>query len=401
MRLQGEIILAQPVRAHMLVLLLVAIVAIMAVWIALGTYARTETARGILVTDSPSAKIVAIRPGVVTELAVNEGDPVEAGQRLAVVRVEQSDAGGASAIADSLAAIEIQRGLAGRQQELARARATSERSRLRATLAGLERQRSDLSSQIALQEDLVRSVQDTLERYESVAERGFVSKVEVERKRQATLAARQELSRLNQQMNGLIAQENQGRADLVRVEADLGSSVTSARAASQSLAQQGAQLRGERAYTLAAPIAGRVTTLQTAVGRTVDGAVPLMVIVPEGSMLHANVYAPTRAIGFVEPGQEVRLLFDAFPYQRFGSFSGRITGISRTVIDPRELSAPLKIEEAVYRIRVQPDSQTVEAFGETLPLQPGMTLSANLILDERSFLDWLLQPLTAVLNRNQ
>jgi membrane fusion protein len=129
-------------------------------------------------------------------------------------------------------------------------------------------------------------------------------------------------------------------------------------------------------------------------------ATPMMIIIPEGSRLHAEIYAPTRAIGFVKPGQEVRLLYEAFPYQRFGSFQGKVTRVSRTVIDPRELTAPLKAEEPVYRIEVALDRQSVEAFGDRLALQPGMTLSANLILDRRSFLDWLLQPLNAVMMRS-
>jgi membrane fusion protein len=126
-----------------------------------------------------------------------------------------------------------------------------------------------------------------------------------------------------------------------------------------------------------------------------------MTIVPEGSSLHAEVYAPTRAIGFVEPGQEVRLLYDAFPYQRFGSFTGRIVRVSRAAIDPRDLSVPLHLEEAVYRIEVAPEAQSVDAFGAAQPLQPGMTLSANIVLDRRSFLDWLLTPINAVLRRNR
>ena len=59
-----------------------------------------------------------------------------------------------------------------------------------------------------------------------------------------------------------------------------------------------------------------------------------------------------------------------------------------------------RVEEPVYRLEVVPDAQSVAAFGELLPLQPGMTLSANLILDRRPFLDWLLTPINAVLQRN-
>jgi membrane fusion protein len=399
-RVYGEIVLGQPVGTQALVVLLAGIIALLAAWLVLGQYTRTETARGILVTDSASAKVVAVRPGLVTRLAVREGDLVRPGQMLASIQVEPGRDGGGSAIADSLTAVAAQRRLAEDQVRYAGQRAGSERARLLATLAGLAQQRLDLAGQIGLQRQLVGSAQEMFNRIGSVLEKGFVSRVEYERRRQAMLAARQQLGQLQQQSNALAAEERRTAAELARIDADAGTAVATARSAFESLAQQQAQLASERSYAIAAPVAGRVTALQVAAGRTVDSSVPLMIIVPEGSALHADVYAPTRAIGFVKPGQEVRLLFDAFPYQRFGSFKGRVARISRTAIDPRELSAPLKIEEAVYRIEVVPERQQVEAFGETLPLQPGMTLNASLILDRRSFLDWLLTPLRAVLRRS-
>ena len=124
-----------------------------------------------------------------------------------------------------------------------------------------------------------------------------------------------------------------------------------------------------------------------------------MVIVPDDAKLYANVFAPTRAIGFVKPGQEVRLLFDAFPYQRFGSHRGTVAYVSKTIIDPREVDVPFQIDEPVYRVAILLSKQEVNAFGEAVRLQPGMTLTANIVLEEQSFLEWLLTPLRAVLNR--
>jgi len=400
-RVHGEIVLSQPVGTQALVLLLFGIIAVLGAWIVFGEYTRTENALGILVTDDPTAKVVAIRPGLVTDLNVREGDLVRPGQRLAAIQVETAGETGGSAIAESISALEAQRGLSAEQIRLAGLRAQSERARLAAALAGIGQQRRDLAGQVQLQEQLVASSQQTFESLKDIVEKGFLSRVEYERRRQQLLVSQQQLAQLRGQVNALAAEERRNAAELARAGADAGSEVASAQTAAQTLAQQRAQLRSERAYTVNAPIAGRVTALQTAPGRTVDASVPLMSIVPEGSKLHADVYAPTRAIGFVKPGQEVRLLYDAFPYQRFGSFSGTVTNITRVVLDPRELSVPLKIEEAVYRIEVTPDAQTVQAFGDRLPLQPGMTLTANLILDRRSFLDWLLQPLNAVLNRNR
>lgn len=400
-RVLGEIMLGQPVGTQALVLLIVGIIAALAAWVMLGTYTRTETARGILVTDLPTAKIVAQRPGVIASMPVREGDRVRAGQLLAIVRTEPSREQGGSNIADRLSAVSQQRRLADDQVRIAGLRASSERSRISAIIAGLRQQQSDLAGQISLQRQVVESSQEIFDRMAPVLDKGYVSRVDFERRRQAMLGARQQLAQLQQQSNSFAAEVRRTLAELARVNADTASTVVAAQSSAQSFAQQQAQLQSEREYALTAPIEGRLTAVQVAAGRAVDPSVPLMIIVPEGAALHAEVYAPTRAIGFVKPGQEVRLLFDAFPYQRFGSFQGRVTRVSRTVIDPRELTAPLKIEEAVYRIEVMPERQAVAAYGEKLSLQPGMTLNASLILDRRSFLDWLLQPLNAVTRRTR
>jgi len=400
-RVYGEIVLGQPVGTRALVLLLVAIVGLLVLWVTSGKYTRTETARGILTTDTASAKIIAARPGQIARLLVKEGDLVRPGQLLAMVQVEAGREAEGSAIGDSLIAVAAQQTLAESQIKLAEQRAKSERAQLAATSAGLAQQRNDLADQIDLQRQVVVSAQQTFDQAGSIVEKGYVSRLDYERRRQAMLGARQQLAQLRQQENALTTDERRTSAEFARVDVEARSAIASAQSLAQNFSQQHAQLGAERSYAIRAPIGGRVTALQASLGRAVDAGIPLMIVIPESSLLHVDVYAATRAIGFVKPGQEVRLLYDAFPYQRFGSFTGRITRVSLTVLDPRELSVPLKIDEPVYRIEVAPSQQSIDAFGEKLPLQPGMTLTANLILDRRSFLDWLLQPLNAVLKRSQ
>ncbi|MFN7400550.1 MAG: HlyD family efflux transporter periplasmic adaptor subunit [Sandaracinobacter sp.] len=175
--------------------------------------------------------------------------------------------------------------------------------------------------------------------------------------------------------------------------------ITQLKASMAQLEMASAQQAGEKGYQITAPIKGRVTAVQAASGRFADGRVPLLTIVPEGAIMRAELYAPSRAMGFVQPGQEVRVMYDAFPYQRFGSFAGRVEQVSRTVIAPGEADAPLQLTEPVYRIRVALPQQGVPAYGGVAPLQPGMTLKANIVLERRSFLQWLLDPIMAVRNR--
>ena len=398
-RLHGEVVLSQPLSTRLMVAALFAIIAMIVAWVSVGTYARVETVPGILSTDLPSAKVIASIPGVITELGVSEGQLVQKGDRLAVVSVDRRSLNGGAVAGRSITALNERRRLAEGQVGLASRRMTSERARLFSVTRAAEQQADSLRDQIGLQEQLVASNQALFNQIAKVVEKGFVSRVEYERRRQTLLGSQQSLAGLRQQLVSRLAEATQARAQIASMEVEALQGRSEIQSSLQTLDQQQAQLEGEQAYIMTAPISGRVTALQVAVGRTANPNLPLMLVVPEASQLHADLYAPTRAIGFVKKGQETRILFDAFPYTRFGSFGGKVQSVSRIVIDPREAEVPIKLEEAVYRVTVALDRQAVDAYGEKIALQPGMTLQANIVLERQSFLAWLLQPLNAVFKR--
>lgn len=382
-----------------MVIVIVAIAAAAVAWVIFGSFARTEQVRGILVTEQPSSKIVARLPGIVTELAAREGMLVSKGDRLAVISLDRDAASGVAVAAEGIASLDARKSLAQEQIALVARRAAADRERLNSAAATAAAQAKDLEGQIRLQEDVVRSNQTMFDQIAKVVDRGFVSKVEMERRRQGLISSQQALSTLRQQLAQRHADTAAARTELMAISVDSARSEADIRASMQSLSQQRAQMEGERAYVVTAPVSGRITAVQTGVGRLATSSAPLLTIVPTGSPLKAELFAPTRAIGFVRPGQETRILYDAFPYQRFGSFAGRIEEISKVVIDPREVDAPIKLEEPVYRVTVALTGQQVQAFGENIPLQAGMALRATIILERESFLDWLLKPLRAVSRR--
>lgn len=118
-----------------------------------------------------------------------------------------------------------------------------------------------------------------------------------------------------------------------------------------------------------------------------------MQIVPDGDTLHAELFVPSRAIGFVEVGQSVRLLYDAFPYQHYGSHRGRVVEVSRTVLDGTEIAVPFKLDGPAYRAVVALERPDVAAHGKRIALQPDMLLKADIILEKRTLVDWILNPL--------
>ena len=90
-------------------------------------------------------------------------------------------------------------------------------------------------------------------------------------------------------------------------------------------------------------------------------------------------------------------MYQAFPYQKFGTAKGRILTVSRTVLGPQEVAIPgLQVSEPVFRVKVALQSDRVTAYGQEILIQPGMLLSAGVVIDRRSLLEWLLDPIYAV-----
>jgi membrane fusion protein len=91
--------------------------------------------------------------------------------------------------------------------------------------------------------------------------------------------------------------------------------------------------------------------------------------------------------------------YQAFPYQRFGSFDGRVVEIARTLMSPEDLDVPVNTNQPFYRVTVRLTSQQVETGAMNFPLQAGMQLDADLSLERRRLIEWAIEPLQSVTKR--
>ena len=148
-----------------------------------------------------------------------------------------------------------------------------------------------------------------------------------------------------------------------------------------------------------ASAAGTVTALTADPGQAVNAGAPLATIIPAGSVLEAHLMAPSRAIGFIEPGQTVLLRLTAFPYQKFGQAKGTVIRVEQSPIaDTGGTSANVDAAatEPVYRIVVQLAQQSVSAYGKEQQYRAGMTLEADIRQDRRRLIDWVIDPIISV-----
>lgn len=378
---------------------LAASVILAAVFIASMPYARRQPAIGLVVPEGGAVRVTAPQPGTLLELFVADGALVEAGTALFSLGYGRSLQDGGSLQASLRQALDRQEALLQEQIASEAIRVGHERSGLDSRLAGLEAERQNLDGQRALLEQRVRVAAD---RFQSVAElrrRGLITETDFRAREDAWLTRRQDLAAAEQRLDAIAHGARQVALQLAQLPADSLDRIARLRGAVAELQQQKAQAAAQGGAVVRAPVAGRVTALQAAIGQQLDPAKPLMSLVPAEAAMHAELFVPPRAIGFVRPGQAVRLTYDAFPLQRFGAHGGVIDSVSATMLTPEEVTGPLRPQGPAYRVSVRLDRQHVTAGLREMPLQPDMTLRADIVLERRTVLDWALEPLSALLVR--
>jgi membrane fusion protein len=98
-------------------------------------------------------------------------------------------------------------------------------------------------------------------------------------------------------------------------------------------------------------------------------------------------------------GNNTRLRFDAFPYQRFGFINSEIVRIDQTLIAPNEVQLPISLQEPVYRLRAKLNQQQMQAFGKAFNLKSGKLFEADIVLEQRTLIEWLLEPIYSLRGR--
>lgn len=393
----GSITVAAPLSRWLLTLLASVLAAAILLFLFFGHYTSRETVAGTLVPSAGLLNVEAPSAGTVTKLHVHDGQQIKAGDVLLEISGDQDSAALGDTHALVAQQLDLQRSRL--QADLANQKQLSaqQTAALRAKIALLQSQLSQITGQLALQQQQVDSNQHLLDRIQPLLAKGYVSAVQIQQQTAALLNAQTQYKTLMRQQ--LDARQQLATADqqLAQLPLDDATRRNDTERQLASLTQSMAQNEQQRATVLRAPRAGVVSSVLLKPGQTVSVGQPLLSILPRGSTLQAQLLVPSRAIGFIEPGNRVVMRYQAFAYQKFGQQYGRITDISRSALSPGELAVLLgqssRQTEPMYRVRVKLDSQDVLAYGKPQPVKPGMALNADILMDRRRLIEWVFEPL--------
>lgn len=395
-RLDGEVLLRLSLQTRVLIILGALVILGTGLFLATASYARMETVSGWIVPEQGLIRVTARQGGIVEELQVSEGNHVTTGAAMATLRLSSDIGEGNAGVALARhldAQIEASRAEAIARREML----VSEERQLRAQRDALVREGDESRNRLATMGERMSLIQDNAERVESIAQRGFASTKMVEDAQINSLVAQQDTAEMRMMVSSLDRQISEIDGRLQSLPLDIRAADAQADANAARLAQRKTELSVQNRYQAAATVAGRVVAVPVVVGQSIEAGAVIAVLTPENSRLLAELYVPSRAAGFIRPGNETRLMYQAFPYQKFGTARGTVIEVSSTVLAPTEVALQgVSFNEPVFRVRVELESEVVDAYGQTMPLQPGMMLSANIVLDRRTLMEWLFDPIYAV-----
>lgn len=413
----GTIHLAQPLSSWLISGLAFVILLAFITFVLVGTITKKARVTGILVPGKGSLVINAPNAGVLVRTYITEGQRVRAGEPLFELSTERQGSRGeltaliAQQLKSRTSSLETERRLRLAQNE-------ERKTVLTQRLQSLNAEANQLAQETELIKRRLALAQQTLRKYETLQASGYFSAAQTQQQEEAVIDLSTRLANEGRTAAQLRATRLEVEGELAALATSLATDLAQLQRAQASLEQEIAENNSRKSVLITAPQDGKLTTITYQAGQAINGGQTLATLIPMRSdnadgatELEVHLYAPSRTAGFVARGQNVLIRYQAFPYQKFGLQKGIVIDVSATPFAPNELPQNLASTiltnaqqnaregsggEALYRIKVRPEKQTIQAYGRSQYLKPGMTLEADVMQDSRKIWEWIAEPLLAI-----
>ena len=392
-RLFGDVIILRPLSFWVLTISFLVIVLIVAVFLIYGTFSRREAVVGFLVPDKGMVRIYAPIMGIIDSNNIIDGQQVKKGEALIKISTKRGLFDSLSVNQQIVAQLFDRKGEIRKRIEDESKVFESNKNRGKLNYENTKAELFQLSQEMDAQQQQLNLAESQWEKYKILKNRNLITETDLITRTNSYYSAKSTLDSTKRQILAKQNEINNMEKEMEQMPFRKNKLMQELQASITQLDERIIELEGNESYAIKASIDGRVTSVQAHPGQSVSTNSSLLTIIPNDTVLYAELFLPSRAIGFVSVGQKVLLRYDAFPYQRFGLYEGRVIQVAQAVINPSEAAIPLQTQEPVYRVKVSLKSQSVTAYGKQLALQAGMSISADIILEERSLGEWLLAPI--------
>lgn len=395
----GSVLLQQPREYQWITYAMFSVVVAVLVFLFTGSYTKYSDVFGMITVDKGLVKVSALREGQIIEQLVKQGDSVTKGDLLFVI----------STVRHSSMNHNIDENILNQQQRLQETlqrdlQLNEEKHQLDIALlnekiSSRQREVTQLTEQITIDKQRMDLSDQRLLRNRQLLESGHLNQAQFDLIISENLDQKSRYKDLETRLDNL-------KFSLSELENELAVKPSLFNEAQNRLKrslieneQRIVEVSSNIDYRIYAPVSGTIGTQLTHPGEYVNKGSVLASLIPENSRLQAELYVPTNSIGFIKPEQEVSMRYSAFPYQHFGLQQGTVSTVSKAISLPNELETSVDLPGAVYKVIVDLESQFIEAKGDKVGLGVGMELEASIKLENRTLVEWLLEPIYSLRNK--
>jgi len=358
-----------------------------------GEYIRKEVVAGAIVANRGEVKVRAPVGGTIEVMGAELGGRVGKGGGLLTIHGVSNFSDGMDISQQLFAENEF-------QQKLLEQLIEDKRAAYPAKWQQLESEQRSLAISVAELEDTIRNEEEIamlqhskVTRLSALSNKKHISNADLDLARMENLRQENALQKTRFSLLNSKSQIEQLDHEKYLVMLEYQQQMAELEKGLSELRKQSLQLYSEKERQVISPVTGTISVVYSLPGQAVVPRQPLVAIRPEDTMLEAQLYIPSRSIGFIEPGQKVNLRVEAFPFQKFGMLNAHIKEISGSALLPEESQTVVDIKEPYFKVSAILAEQSIQAFGKQFVLRPGMQIKADIVLEKRSLLEWLLEPL--------
>lgn len=352
------------------------------IWASFAKINQVTRAKATVIASARTQEIQASEGGVLTELAVIEGEEVKRGQLLVVLEEER-----AKAALDNSASK-----AAALKTKLTRLNAEIFETKLvfsddvknypeyvQNQTALYNRRLQAINEDVSsLQKILVLAKQE-LSMNEPLLQYGDVSQADV-------IKLRRQVADIEAQINNKRNKYfEEAQSEMTKTREELDTEIEQLRDHAQVLEEK----------RLMAPTEGKVKNINvTTIGGVVKPGDIIMQILPTSSDLVVEAKVSTADIAYIKKGQDATVKLDAYDYSIFGAMDGTVSYISPDTLMEKTAQG----EEPYYRVLIVITGSEFEGRQDEIVIKPGMTASVDIKARERTVLSYLTKPITKTLS---
>ena len=336
----------------------------------------------VLVPENGADPIQSPLLGLVQAVKVTEGQEVPAGTELFVLR------------SDEIRGWQTQLQTSEEDLRNFQARTTKLEEYYLTQVAIKKQERQSAERDVVFREKHLATDRDVFDRNQKLADQKLVSQIEMLEYRLAVDESERNLSVAQRQVDQLALQQQELETERARQRADEQSEVEKLKVRIQALKRQLENCVGD-VMSIRAPYHAAVISLDHRnPGGVVQNGGELCQLARAEGVPRVRLLLEEAGVPKLVPGQNMRLFFEAFPYQRYGTITGKLDWISPAAVNSSEgqrFTGRATLDQTAFRTR-----------GQERPLRVGMKGEARLLVGSRTLVEYAFEPLRQLreLSRN-